>query len=401
MIAPGGRALWRRLLPPVAVCLLAALCCLALYRWDNKYTHPGPRAENGALFLQEAALARYPAFYLIDGWAYYPGRLLTPEELALDASEPSEYIYIGKYGGFDAGDPAASPHGSASYRLTLYLPGATRAYALELPEIFSACRLYVNGRLLAAMGETGERPGYRPETGNRVAVFEAGGRVDLLLAVSDYSHMYSGMVYPPAFGNPDAVNAMLNTRLALRCLLCFVALTVGLLSLLIGLSRGGNLPSRLFGLLCLLFIGFAGYPILKTLTTGFYPWYAVENLCFCGMLLVVILLQRAVPSGEGRRDFGRYAAMLGGAVCAAALALHLTLPLGNLSLMRAYSRLISVYEWAVAGYITFSSLLALVRRKDNAGPLFYGILIFDAALVMDRLLPMYEPMLGGWFIELA
>ncbi len=401
MTSPAGRALWRRLL---SVCLLAALCCLWLYRWDNKYAHPGPRAMNGALVLDERLLAEYPAFYLIDGWAYYPGLLLTPEELIRSEPKPDEYIYIGKYGGFDAGDAAASPHGSASYRLTISVPETPRAYALELPEIFSAYRLYVNGRLRFAMGETGEPPLYRPETGNRVVAFEAGGRVDLLLAVSDYSHLYSGMVYPPAFGNPDAVVSLLNTRLVLRCLLCFVVLAVGLLSLLIGLSRGGGvrLPSRLFGLLCLLFIGYAGYPIWKTLTAGFYPMYAVENLCFCGMLLVVILLQRALfPPGDGRRDIGLYAAMLGGAVCVSALALHLTLPLGNLALMRAYSIMISAYEWMVAGYITLTSIVALILRKDSASPLLYGILIFDAALIMDRVLPMYEPMVGGWFIELS
>ena len=155
------------------------------------------------------------------------------------------------------------------------MPDPARAYALYLPEIFSAYRLYINGHLLAAMGET-MPDGYRPETGNRVVNFEAGGCVDLLLAVSDYSHLYSGIVYPPAFGNPDALSFLLNTQLVLRCLLCFVVLAVGLLSLMIGLTWGGNLPSRLFGLLCLLFIGYVGYPIWKTLTAGFYPKHDIS-----------------------------------------------------------------------------------------------------------------------------
>ena len=82
--------------------------------------------------------------FLIDGWEYYSGRLLSPEDFSSMPPIPDEYLFIGHYGGFEAGSKNGSPHGSASYRLDIRIPEDDRSYALELPEIFSSYRLYIN-----------------------------------------------------------------------------------------------------------------------------------------------------------------------------------------------------------------------------------------------------------------
>jgi len=162
-----------RFITLAAVFLLAVFACLLLYQYDNKYTSPGPKGANGILVLSEQDMEQHPVLFLTEGWAYYGGRLLTPADF-VGAPTPDEYIFIGQYGGFDAGDLSAPPHGSATYRLTITVPDELASYLLELPEIFSAYRAYGNGKLVQTMGDP-DPASYRPKTGNRTVNIDAGG----------------------------------------------------------------------------------------------------------------------------------------------------------------------------------------------------------------------------------
>jgi len=388
----------RTAITAAVVCGLAVAACFAVYYWDNKYTAPGEQARDGVLALDDQALDATPAVFLIDGWEYYGGKLLTPEDFAANPPVPDQYIFIGRYGGFEAGDPNAPPHGSASYRLRILIPDEVRMYTLELPEIYSAYRLYVNGVLTAAMGDP-DPDNYRPATGDRAVSIEAGGSVDILLAVSDYSHFYSGVVYPPIFGEQSAVSAIMNARLTFRSDLCAVALTVGLLAALIGFLIRKNKLAILYSLLCVLFVGYVCYPITRTFFTGFQVQYAIEDFSYNAMLVVVMLLTRTVCGQKNK--LGLIFILFGLFMCLASIIMPFLLPLGNLRVMTAYSALVSAYEWITAAFITGTAVFSMIKNKVNSRGLLYGFIIFDAALVMDRLLPLDEPIVTGWFIELA
>jgi hypothetical protein len=77
-------------------------------------------------------------------------------------------------------------------------------------------------------------------------------------------------------------------------------------------------------------------------------------------------------------------------------------PLDSLLILTLYSLLIGSYKWMVALFLTVSTLraagtLSLVRRDA----LLIGVIVFDVALVMDRVLPLFEPIVIGWFLEIA
>lgn len=382
----------------IFLCALAVLSCVLIYNYDNKYTAPGPQAMNGILLLDEQALESYPVLYLVNGWELYNGKLLTPDDFKQNPPQPDEYIFIGQYGGFEAGDTSALPHGSASYRLNINIPDQSRTYMLELPEIFSAYRFFINGNEIAGMGNP-DPANYRPKTGNKTISFEASEQIELLFAVSNFSHIYSGIVYPPAFGEPEAVARILNTRLVFRSMLCAAALTIGLLALLIGCLSRKNAMAVLYGLMCFYFVGYTCYPITQTLASGFYPFYSIENFSFCAMFVVVMLLQKKICG------FGRWWAYLfigfGFFVCAFSLILPFVIPSGNLRIMIAYSNIIAIYKWITASFITLTLLWGLWNNAVHIKTLLCGILVFECTLVMDRLLPLHEPILTGWFAELA
>ena len=112
--------------------------------------------------------------------------------------------------------------GSATYAIRIYPHKENGRYTLELPEIFSAYRLWVDGRMVRESGNP--QPGeYQEKVANSSVTFEGGKEIDILIQVSNYSHYYSGMVYPPAFGSEEAVGRMLSIRLIVKSVQCFLA----------------------------------------------------------------------------------------------------------------------------------------------------------------------------------
>ena len=59
----------------------------------------------------------------------------------------------------------------------------------------------------------------------------------LILCVSDYSHYYSGMVYPPAFGPSHNVELYHNLRIGICIAFESLALLIAVLALFLGLHR--------------------------------------------------------------------------------------------------------------------------------------------------------------------
>ena len=390
-------------LPLLVLCVAAVSVCLFLlsYRYDNKYTAAGPRGVNGVLELEEGDLSGF--VLLTHGWEFYPGELLEPEDFADTRFAPVKIIAIGQYAGFEAGDKTRSPHGSATYRLNLVLPGEAGSCTLELPEIYSAYRLYVNGRLMKQMGNP-EPEAYLPVTGNTSVTFEAAGTVEIILAATDYSHFYSGLVYPPAFGAPEAVSLLLNTRLCLRLAFVVLALAAGLYYLMTGLFSRSNRNALLYGLMCLCYAGFTAYPIRGTLFPGGMGWYGLENFCYCAMLMLVMCvgcgLSEGRPSAGLRKRSTTAFLCFGGFVCLFALLVPRRVG-GNLSLMAFYSGLIGLYAWVCAFCLTVGAARGALKGEIHSRIMLCGVVAFDCALIMDRLLPAFEPIRGGWFIELA
>ena len=372
---------------------LAAVLCLALYQADNKYTRPGAQPINGLLALSAAELEADPLRYLVREWEYHPGQLLTPETAAR-ADGYRRYLSIGQTSDLESG----SGHGCGTYRLTLLLPETEAAYALELPEVFSAYRLYIGGRPVLQMGVP-ERAGYRPALASRVVSFTAAGPTELLLAVADYSGVYSGLTYPPAFGTVQAVLSAREGRLLLHGAGMILALLGGAMALCFGLKNRSR--RGLLGLLASLCTAFTvGYPVLHGLcVTGYQPWYTLELASFYGLLLLAVLIQCDLYGLWGRR------VLLLAAPCALGL-LAAVLRAGGAAFWSPavgglFSALSVLLKYYAALCSTALSAWALWRRKRFSAPLLSASLALSACLVLDRLLPLYEPVYGGWFGELG
>ena len=377
----------------VGVSLLAFSLFQLSGRYDNKYTWPRHPTGKGVTALQQAAYVRTPLLYLVDGWAYYDG-LLLPEEAR--AAEPDDVFYLGRYGGFDLGDPQAAPHGAATYRMVIEAGDEVRDYSLELTRIYSRWRLWINGEL---RHDEGMSPaGTVPEAGAGSVTFRASGDIELGYQVADDTGYYSGMVYPPAFGSPAAVDRMLVLRMLSHCLACVLAGAIGLLCLFAALRLRYPRPYFALTCLCACLIGCTAYPLLEYFGLSGSGWLVAERFCYYGIFACLLWMQGKLC---GMPKKLRAAAMIIAlSVCGSVLIQPLLQP-ATAAPLYLYSRVLEGYKWLTAVYLIAATAWSLRFGKQAAGALLCGFGFFAAALLSDRLLPLHEPVLLGWPVEMA
>lgn len=389
---------FRRLLTALLVFTAASAFCLLLYHYDNKYTQSAPQAIAGTLFVSEDDLAAYPVRSLWNGWNFYPDVLLSPKTCENRDKSTVRSVQIGAYSNFAFGSTERTPHGCGTYMLTLLLPETPRRYLIELPEIFSAYRFYIDDELVLSAGETNAEQ-YRSRLQNRAVSFKGSGTVRLLLAVRDESWIYSGMTYPPAFGTALGVNTQRAVRVCISAAMLTLMLLFASFALWLCLGSMRCPPnSRLFLLLSLSAAVLLSGPVVHALKAlPVQPWYTIELVSgYLTTLLIVLLHGRicALPNAVRKAAVLVCAGICGAALLCGACAAHLS-EWG----IRAFSDLTVLFRLAVTVYLLGSALYAARRREWHAGALFCADIFYGTLFLWDCLLPAYEPILGKWFYE--
>ncbi len=376
----------------------AMLLFFALYHVDNKYTWDAPQPIAGLLILDELALDDHPLQFPFQQWEFYPDALLTPEDFNGGEAPYRQYVSIGQYSSFHASNPHLPRQGQGSYRLHISVPSEEREYALELPEVFSACRLYINDRLVLELGEP-ESATYSPEIRSSIVTFLAQGNIDILLAVSNYSHYTGGLTYPPAFGEPTAVQSARDAHLMIRAAVCLLALFVAVFALWAGLRLRWQ-RGLLFALLCLCFVGAVGYPLLHSFFfTGVQPWYTIELVCHYALFALVVALHNGLCGIKGRLYYSALLPLV--AFCLLALGYGLSASLTGNTFAQVFSVLSALVKLLTAAWLCVTSVRAVYTRAAHATPMLIATTVFAASLLADRLWPLYEPVSGGWFGEIG
>lgn len=267
---------------------IASLFCIGLWRFNNKYTANNLQPIAGQLKLSEDNLDS--VHFLHQEWAFYSDRLLTPDELHTNTyNESLTYVNIGEQTTFISSSKDSDPHGCGTYVLHLWLPEQEDSYALELPEIFSAYTLYINGEKYVTLGNP-DSDYYQAATKTMLVPFRANGHAEIVIAVSDHSHFYSGIVYPPAFGTTSQVIRYHDFKSG--CTLFAISigflLTISCIYLGIRMKKQNSLLFSILGSLICFTIGF---PYLHAvLELPVFPWYALELLCIYLMPVFIVIL---------------------------------------------------------------------------------------------------------------
>lgn len=382
----------------VLVILLSSLLFLTLYNFDNKYTHNTPQAVNGHCILSKDDMEQYPSRFLIDNWLYYPNQILTPQEHNnADNDYEKKLLTIGDITQFYS-NKTYSPYGCGTYVMNLYLPEGMATYALYLPEIFSSYTIYLNDRELSGVGNPNSQ-NYRAETANRMITFDYDGSkpLTLLIAVRNESHFYGGMVYPPAFGLPEAIDHQRTISLGISLATSTLILIVALLVLYFGIKLKHK-DALLFTLLCITCIGFTSYELLHTwFTLPTFPWYTIELVSgYIFMLLVVILHNRFCKIAQ---KLNTLSITIVSCFCLMILLYGINSDNLTSQIIEFFSTCIFIFKILVAGYLIISSHYSIRKYKADCYPMLYASIFYACACIWDRILPNYEPIYSSWFIE--
>ena len=369
----------------LAALLFTFSLCLLLCRMDNKYTSPGPQPISGILYLTQEDVQQSSPHYLIRDWVFYPNVLISPEERA---------AYSGYRRYVDIGGEAVG-HGIGTYALTLMLPTEPAVYGLELPEVFSSCALFINGEPVLTLGDPSGDDGAEA-IGSRAVSFHAAGETELLVQFSDFSGIYSGMTYAPAFGTADAVMSARESRLLVHGAAVMLSLLGVLLSLSFGF-RADRLLGSMTALLCLCLAVSTGYPLLHGLwITPFQPWYTLEAVCYYALVFLAVVLQTRGLASHRRIRLILPCAL--GVLCA-------LVRFGGAAFFPTptawFSWLSLGIKFYAAGCLLWLSASKLQKQMPHAVLPLCGSVSLSVCLICDRLFPLYEPIIGGWFAELG
>lgn len=363
-----------------------------MYLMNNEYTAKGEQPIQGILSLDEEE-AEGKLHYLVREWQYFPGKLLTPEMLKESSRYYSRYISIGEYGGMELGDKNASPYGCGTYRMFLILPEKEQTWALSLTEIFSAYRLYINGELAGEVGDPDEKT-YKDRIMNRVFTFQSSGTVEVVIAVANKNHVKSGIQYIPIFGSPVRVNMqrglrVLGSGFAVAFCICvmFGVLTVHI--------RTKTKEFAIFNLVCICVIGYSIYPLIHSfflLPTR--PWYALETMSYYLILSCMIWLEDCIME----KQKGKYLSVIIDVWIVAAFLLEIFADiLPTAGILYEASWISEAVKWAAAIYMLVNTF-----GETDCGYgkiVLIGTTVYACSLAADRIWPLYEPIIGGWFPE--
>ena len=380
--------------------LLTGLCAIGLfsllYRFDNKYIMRASLSQEGFSVIKGDSSDPRKITYLAEGWEFYPDVEASPDELS---DYTSKEIYIGQYFSFSSFHKNHSPYGSGTYRIVL--TGKSGSYSLLLPEVFSACNVYVNGELTASAGSLSP---YRPLIKDTIVTVPLENRqAEVVVQTANHSHYYSGVTYPPAVGSSEAVSRLISERMIFYGFLCFTSLTLALFSsaVWIGLRHDPRSRENFFlGILalsfsiriCYPFLRLAGVPLIR-------PLYALEDAMAALGIFCIIRIVSLVCLKRGLLSDRILPGISLGFVALSAAAPMVIVPLLP-AFAAVYGQLLFWYKLIISLFLFFLVLKHLTGKSSENFPLLAGIGFYALSLCAHMLcLGRYEPARTGWYDE--
>ena len=379
-------------------CLTASLLFGILYRYDNKYNTNAQIFQDGTVVLpdveKENGTQSEEVIWLVNGWEICPDRIIYPGDLA----EEWKPTYIGQYFSFAGFHGDGSPYGVGTYRLKILGNGN---YTMLIPEVFSACAVYVNGEQTASSGSVSP---YRPYIKDLVFSFEINGDAEILIQTANYSHYYSGVTYPPAIGSSEAVSRLITVRMLFYGLLVFTSLALALFAAVIWFgTRKGRASGENFwlGILGLSFSLRLCYPFIHMLgISGGNPAYVLENtmaslglFCIARTVSLICLKKGSLPE--------RVLSGITGGFVLISLVFSLLMTKYLPGFVPVYGQILYWYKALIAVAMTVLLICRFAKRKSGQILLLLtGLLVYALSLIFHALcLGNYEPAYTGWFEE--
>ncbi|EMJ4214030.1 sensor histidine kinase [Clostridioides difficile] len=385
------------------VSLLAITGLNLLYKYDNKYTYKSIRASNGILTIDNDTFTKGKLVFLIDDWEFYNHKIFKPNDFTEQDIKP-EYVFIGQYPDFSMRKRNQSPYGNATYRMRIKNEGKDKLLSLELPEIFSASEVWINGEMVSKLGDVGTEK-YRPKIKNSVVSFIAKKNTEIIINVSNFSHYYSGLYYPPALGETKDISNMMFYRLLFYSIICFTTFAIAIFSLSVWFLSNKSKIYLYFGCMCVFFAIHVSYPFVHLLGLPLVSFtYAVEDLSYFMVVLCIICINGSISKIEENKVYRFLILPLGITMSIISIVIPIILLPYDMYFVNIYGKLIDIYKYIVFIYILMSSLVSIYKKTCSEHISSYILVsvntVFGISILFDAVTSnRFEPIFTGWQTE--
>ncbi|MDB0371107.1 histidine kinase [Clostridioides difficile] len=385
------------------VSLLAITGLNLLYKYDNKYTYKSIRASNGILTIDNDTFTKGKLVFLIDDWEFYNHKIFKPNDFTEQDIKP-EYVFIGQYPDFSMRKGNQSPYGNATYRMRIKNEGKDKLLSLELPEIFSASEVWINGEMVSKLGDVGTEK-YRPKIKNSVVSFIAKKDTEIIINVSNFSHYYSGLYYPPALGETKDISNMMFYRLLFYSIICFTTFAIAIFSLSVWFLSNKSKLYLYFGCMCVFFAIHVSYPFVHLLGLPLVSFtYVVEDSSYFMVVLCIICINGSISKIEENKVYRFLILPLGITMSIISIVIPIILLPYDMYFVNIYGKLIDIYKYIVFIYILMSSLVSIYKKTCSEHISSYILVsvntVFGISILFDAITSnRFEPIFTGWQTE--
>lgn len=170
-------------------------------------------ARHGILDLRQADLDRN-AISLKGEWEFFWNHLLSPD--SIENFQPTYIDFPCLWNEAVVNGKQLSSHGYATYKLTVLLPKKHESLSLKTPDIYTAYKLFLNGKLFMQDGSPGtdESSTVAHWASSIKSIPDGTDTLNLLLQVANFSHAKGGVKEAPVIGDKSLMILNQDSRLA-------------------------------------------------------------------------------------------------------------------------------------------------------------------------------------------
>ncbi len=345
-----------------------------------------PIAEKGYLDLTAWRFEEHEVVELNGEWEFYWEEVLTPDEIAQKSSDLTNYIEA-PLAWVQVDPEAYSSYGYATYSLTAKLPESDRPWGLSVPDLNSAYRIFLNGKLLINSGVvSADRSTYQAGALPEILYItpKADQSIEIVIQLANHEFNQGGFHRPIEIGGYDQLFEAKERSIILEFWLIGACFMMGLYHFgLYFTHKSKNLSPLYFGIFALLIT-------LRVLVTGNYamfeivpaiPWVAVMRLNFLTFYMgfpIFHLFLHALYPKQFKTWILNVVLVVGGAFSILTLATPVSVFAGVLQIYQLFFVVASLYG-------LFTVAVAIKHKEEGATFVMLGTAALLATSINDIL----------------
>lgn len=258
--------------------------------------------------------------------------------------------------------------------------------------------------MVSKLGDVGTEK-YRPKIKNSVVSFIAKKNTEIIINVSNFSHYYSGLYYPPALGETKDISNMMFYRLLFYSIICFTTFAIAIFSLSVWFLSNKSKIYLYFGCMCVFFAIHVSYPFVHLLGLPLVSFtYAVEDLSYFMVVLCIICINGSISKIEENKVYRFLILPLGITMSIISIVIPIILLPYDMYFVNIYGKLIDIYKYIVFIYILMSSLVSIYKKTCSEHISSYILVsvntVFGISILFDAVTSnRFEPIFTGWQTE--